>query len=212
MDKKIAVCVASLVAFCAALICMIYADYPGPDYHTNPPLPGEQIVDNGGADLGTGVPGSIHPVSPGSVFTAGGYISFEGLNISYDGDIFAITSGRNDIVLVSAVVVGVKKDGSYEVLQYPAFRGPDEAQYQKDMEENGWAIMEYTNMVRPGETLCAELSVFDFNAFDESYPPADIDGDGYYEIIFCVHPQSDESSVVVSTDDPESEVYKLPAE
>ena len=69
-----------------------------------------------------------------------------------------------------------------------------------------------TNIVRPGETLHAELSVFDFHAHDADNPDADIDGDGYWDIIFSAHLQDDDTSYTFSVDDPVSEVYKLPAE
>lgn len=152
---------------------------------------------------------SRHQISPGDVFDPGAYIDFEGLEITYDGDLFHVANNRDDIVRVSVMVVGVKKDGSYDAFQWPAFCGPDETQYQKDLEENGWAVKYPTNMVRPGETLAATLSIFDPG---DDYHKPDIDGDGYYDIVFSVHPQPDEDSSRVSTDDPVSDVYKLTAD
>ena len=66
-------------------------------------------------------------------------------------------------------------------------------------------------MIRPGEEYTASISAFDFNSVDKSYPKADVDGDGYYEIIFTVSPQPDENTIVTSTNDPVSDVYKVKA-
>lgn len=148
-------------------------------------------------------------MSPGSIFSPGGYIEFENLVIAYDGDSFSVKNNREDIVLVSVMVVGVKADGEYDLIQTAAFSGTDETQYQKDLDENGWAISRATNMVRPGETLDAKLYVFDFG---DEYPSPDIDNDGYYDIVFCVHPQDNEDIIQASTSDPVSEVYKIKAE
>ncbi len=113
---------------------------------------------------------------------------------------------------MSLMIVGVKSDGTYEMLQLPSFYGVDKTQYEEDMNENGWAIEHSTNMVRPGETLVVEYEIFDTSGFGEEYPAPDIDGDGYYDLVFMLSPQEDETSVIVSTSDPESAVYKLKAE
>lgn len=149
-----------------------------------------------------------YPLEPGDVFEPGGYISFADVQIQYDGEIFIIRNERDDIIRITSCIVGVKKDGTYESIQWPAFGGVDETQYGKDLAENGWAIKHVTNMVRPGETLNASMSIFDFG---DDYPSPDIDGDGYYDIIFTVSPQASEDSVRTSTSDPTSEVYKLKA-
>lgn len=147
-------------------------------------------------------------ITPGSEFSPGGYIEFEGVDISYDGDLFSVTNNREDAVRISVMVVGVRSDGEYDLIQIPAFNGTDETQYQMDLEENGWAVSQKTNMVRPDETLAAELSIFDFG---DDFPPPDIDKDGYYDIVFCLHPQESEETIQASTDDPTSAVYKLKA-
>lgn len=150
-----------------------------------------------------------HLISPCGIIDPGGYILFEDLAIAYDGDVFTVSNNREDIVRVSVMVVGVKKDGSYEMLQMPAFCGVDQTQYKKDLAENGWAIEHYSNMIMPNETLTAKLNIVDFGG---DFPAADVDNDGYYDIVFTVHPQKDENTISVSTADEESPVYKLPAD
>jgi hypothetical protein len=151
-------------------------------------------------------------LEPGEVFEPGGYIEIENVRISYkDGESFAIQNNRDDIIRITSCIVGVKKNGTYESLQWPAFGGTDEAQYKKDVEENGWAVKHSTNMVRPGETLNASMVIFNFDKFSEDYPAPDIDQDGYYDIIFTVHPQTSEDRIMTSKSDPESEIYKLKA-
>lgn len=147
-----------------------------------------------------------HPVSPGSVIDAGGYITFEGLDIFYDGESFSITNNREDIVRISAEVVGVKSNGDYDAFYWPAFYGTDETQYQLDSEENGWAVASPTNMIRPGETLVAKMYIYDLG---DDYPDPDIDHDGYYDILFTVHPQKSEDRIQAATSDPVSDLYKL---
>lgn len=150
-----------------------------------------------------------HLVYPGSVIDAGGYITFEGLDIFYNGESFSITSNREDVVRISAEVVGVKSNGDYDAFYWPAFYGTDETQYQLDLEGNGWAIETQTNMIRPGETLVATMYIYDLG---EDYPDPDIDHDGYYDIVFSVHPQKDDDSIQVSTSDQVSDLYKLAAD
>lgn len=151
-------------------------------------------------------------LSPGDLFEPGSYIAVDGVNILFDGQQFEIKNNREDIVRVTCQIVGLKNDGTYELLQMPQFGGVDEAQYEKDMQENGWAIEHLTNMIRPGETLVATMWVVDVSSFGGEYPSADFDGDGYYDIKFTISPQVSENSVRSSTSDPESEMYKLAAE
>lgn len=153
-----------------------------------------------------------HMIEPGEEFQAGSYIYFEDVEILYNGEAFEVRNDRSDYIRIFVYIVGVKADGTYELIQSQALSGVDEVQYEQDMAENGWAIEHITNLVRPGETLIAELEVFDFAAFGDEYPEADIDGDGYYDMIFSISPQSSETSITVSTSDPESEVYKLKAD
>lgn len=145
-------------------------------------------------------------LEPGGVFECGSYIEIESVQFLYDGASFIVQNNRDDIVRVSCCVVGVKKDGTYEDLQWPAFGGVDETLYEKDLAENGWAIKHVTNMVRPGETLIATMTIFNFG---NDFPDPDIDGDGYYDVVFTISPQTSEDSIMVSTSDPESEVYRL---
>lgn len=150
--------------------------------------------------------GEKHLLSPGQVFDAGGYVLVDGVEFLYDGERFCLTNNRTDFVRQNYYIVGVKANGAYDMIQSGSFNGVDEQQYQKDLQENGWAIKQGTNLIRPGETLIAEFSVFDFGG---DYPNPDIDGDGYYDIVFAIHPQQKEEGFRISTDDPESEVYKI---
>ena len=79
---------------------------------------------------------------------------------------------------------------------------------KKDMEENGWAIEKTTNRVRPGESLTATMSFFDFG---DDYYAWDIDEDGYYDLRFTLNEKIDETSVMVSTDSTKTDYYKLKA-
>ena len=145
------------------------------------------------------------------MFDTGGYIIIDNITITYDGEKFQVSNSGDSIVRITAEIVGVKRDGTYESIEIPSFVGVDKAQYAKDMEENGWVIEKDTNIVRPGETLYATLSVFDFSTVSEEYPKADIDEDGYWDIVFTVHSQRSEDTIVVSTDDVSSGPYKFPA-
>ena len=156
--------------------------------------------------------GTKHLLEKGGVFQKGSYILFEGVEILYNGETFEITNNRADLVRIGAAVVGVKADGTYEWILSPGFAGVDEYQYEKDLAENGWAIEKYVNLVRPGETLNATMQIFDFSSVIDGAPAADIDNDGYYDLVFSVYPQKSEDSFSFSTNDPTSDVYKLKAE
>ena len=147
-------------------------------------------------------------LSPGEEMVARSYILLEDVEFYYDGTEFTITNRRDDEVMFMAEIVGVKKDGSHELIGIPAFYGVDEVQYEKDLAENGWAIQKTTNRVQPGESLNAKMTIVDFG---KDYPAWDIDGDGYYDVIFTIHPQRNETTTVVSSDYPESAVYRLAA-
>lgn len=148
-------------------------------------------------------------LSPGGVFEQGKYINVANVQIMYNGKEFVVKNNRNDIIRISCGIVGVKKDGTYELLQFAAFGGVDEAQYEKDLNENGWATKHSTDRVRPGESLVASLTVVNFNDFGDEYIDPDVDHDGYYDIVFVISPQKGEKTVSASTDDPVSEVYKI---
>ena len=148
-------------------------------------------------------------LSPGEVFEVSKYIEIEGVEILYNGKSFLVTNNRTDMVRILCSVVGVKKDGTYDVIQMPSFSGVDKTQYEKDKSENSWAIEKLTNLVRPNETLEAKLDIFDFNAADSDYPKNDIDGDGYLDIMFTISPQVDEKTIMTSTNDFKSGIYKI---
>lgn len=145
----------------------------------------------------------------GEVFEQNCYIEYDNVRITYDGENFIIDNNSDSIMMISCGVYGKKKDGTYDWIGNPAFFGIDEKQYEKDMEENGWAIKKTTNRVRPGESLTATMTFFDFG---DDYYAWDIDEDGYYDISFTLSEQRDETSVVVSTADTETDYYRLKAE
>ncbi len=149
----------------------------------------------------------------GGVFEEGSYIVVSDVEILYQGradygEAFAITNSSKQPVVISASVVGVKSDGTVQKFQWPAFSGVDKWQYENDLQENGWAIEQYTNRVRVGETLEATMIITSM----DGYPEPDIDGDGYYDIVFTLYPQKDDDSLHFSTNAPESAVYKLRAD
>lgn len=146
---------------------------------------------------------------PGEVFETGKFIDVEGVQISYDGTTFFVQNNRTNMVRILCSIVGVKKDGTYDTIQLASFVGIDKTQYEKDKLENGWAIEQYTNLIRPNETLEAKLEVFDFNNANSDYPKNDIDNDGYLDIMFTISPQEDEKTIMTSTDDYKSETYKI---
>lgn len=148
-------------------------------------------------------------LSPGEVFEPGKYIEADGVEILYDGEHFLVTNNRTDLVRVLCSIVGVKNDGTYVTIQLTSFVGVDETQYERDKSDNGWAIERPTNLIRPGETLEASLTIFDFNEVDSSYPKNDVDNDGYLDIMFTISPQLDETSIRSSSDDFKSEIYKF---
>lgn len=60
------------------------------------------------------------------------------------------------------------------------------------------AIQQYTNKVRPKDSLTSSVEVFDF---EHGAPKPDIDNDGYYDLTFLFSPQDSMDSIQVSTDD-----------
>ena len=148
----------------------------------------------------------------GGVFKEGSYIVVSDIEILYHGktdygEAFSITNNSMRPIVITASVVGVKSDGTFQEFQWPAFSGVDKWQYENDLQENGWAIEQYTNRVRVGETLEATMTIISM----DGYPEPDIDGDGYYDIVFTIYPQKDDDSLQFSTNAPESAVYKLRA-
>lgn len=152
----------------------------------------------------------VNPImlSPGDIIVKNSFIVFEGVTILNTGEHFEVTNNREDIIRMSYNIIGTKKDGSYEILATAWVSGPDMTTYNKDLEENGWAIKHYTNMIRPGETLYANIDIIDIGFQD--LPSYDVDKDGYYDIKFVISPQVDENTIIVSSDDPKSETYRLP--
>lgn len=151
-------------------------------------------------------------LEPNEVFQNGSFIFFENVEIMYNSGSFEIQNNREDDVIVTMSIVGVKNDGSSVLLQLPAFGGVDQELVEKDIQENGWSVALPTNRVRAGKSLTATPTIFDFSGTSSDYPSPDIDGDGFYDITFTIHPQSSTDRVTISTSDVESDIYKLKAE
>lgn len=143
----------------------------------------------------------------GDVFEAGCYVNIDEVKIRYDGKYFIIINNSDTDVIVSCGFYGSKADGSYELVGYPAFYGIDEAQYEADKEQNGWALTNRTNRVKAHNSLVMTLEVYDIS----DWPDWDIDDDGYYDIDFTIYKQEDEDSIQTYTNAPKSDYYKLKA-
>lgn len=151
-----------------------------------------------------------HEISPKTAFDIGGYIECEGIYIGYEGDnTFLVENDTDTIYGIQCSVYGIKKDGTSEWIGTPSFAGVDKAKYEQEKEENGWAIEKLTNIVRPQESLEMTLDIYDLGS---DFPAWDIDGDGYYDISFILRPQENEDEWSFSTDDPQTDFYKLRVE
>lgn len=150
----------------------------------------------------------LYEIEAGGTFEPGAYIDIADVRIAYNGnDSFAVTNSGSDTIIIVAMVVGVKKDGSYDLISIPAFGGIDEEKYNQDKANNGWAVQQPTNRVNPGYTLNASMRIAELG---KDFPSPDIDEDGYYDLVFTISPQKSENGTQVSTDDQKSEIYKLP--
>lgn len=152
-------------------------------------------------------------LSAGDVFEKGTYIDISNVRLLYDGDMFLIQNSNTYPVRLSYTIVGMKKDGTFDEISMSALSGIDKTQYDNDLAENGWAIEQYTNLVRPNSTLEASL---DFSNsllyYSDEQVSNDIDNDGYIDLFFTVSPQKNEEQIVTSSDDPVSEIYKVKVE
>lgn len=164
-------------------------------------------------EVQSGYNGERHLLSPGQVIDAGGYIVLDGVEFLYDGEKFIVTNNRDDYILPYWDVVGVKKDGTHEDLLTGMLYGIDTDKYQKDYEENGWAVEHTKTFVKPGERMESMKSSFDTSSFMLFDVDADVDKDGYYDIVFRIIPQKDGENFVFSTENPgsESDVYRIAA-
>ncbi|MEA4921574.1 MAG: hypothetical protein VB078_11745 [Clostridiaceae bacterium] len=151
-----------------------------------------------------------YQIEVGGIFNPGAYIEISNVQIMYNGNnSFTATNNGEQIMMITVNVVGVKSDGTNELIECIPFGGVDEVQYENDKVANGWAIQQYTNKVRPKDSLTSTVEVFDFG---HGSPKPDIDNDGYYDLTFLFSPQDSMDSIHVSTDDPEAGPYKLPVE
>lgn len=152
---------------------------------------------------------------PGEVLLPGSYFEVADVTIEYTGSGVIFTNGRDDLVRIFGSIVGVKADGEQEYLSSLDFAWwDDEAQYSRDLEENGWAVMHKTNLLHPGESVEAELFPNGIHVSEDAEPgealfDLDVDGDGAYDVIFRISPQPSEDSLVVSTGNPVSDIYRL---
>lgn len=152
------------------------------------------------------IPKEIHA---GEVFEPGSFITAQNIKITYDGENFVLDNNNDCDYIVTCSVYGKKNDGEYTWIGTPAFYGIDQTQYNKDHDENGWAIADRTNRVRAHDRLTAKLEIYDFGGDD--VPAWDIDGDGYYDISFTFDKQPSNGHIQVSTSAPQSDYYRLKA-
>ena len=136
-------------------------------------------------------------------FTYEGYYKNEH-NLT-DTEHFTVTNNSNRDVKLTLLIVGTKKDGSYELLGTAAFGGIDWERYETDMKENNWATHHRTNTVESGGKLEVTADIMDFG---DSYS-MDVDRDGYYDVVFQVIPLNQEGGFTITGNEPESGVYKL---
>ena len=142
-------------------------------------------------------------LSPGDILDDGSQIVVSDVCFEYSDGEFTVTNNSERLVRVTGTIVGVKSDGSYEYVMSMSLAWTDEALYKKELEENGWAIKKTTNLLRPGESgvsapfpqgLYLVLTTPDAEDIDP-----DVDGDGFYDVVFTVSPQKNEDSLVFST-------------
>ncbi len=148
-------------------------------------------------------------LNSGDVFEKNSYIDVSGVRFLYDGKMFLVHNSNTFPVRLTYTIVGVKNDGSFDKISMSALSGVDKVKYEKDLSENGWAIEQYTNLVRANETLEASLELTEFLYFNEEFPSNDIDDDGYIDFYFTVSPQQNEEQIITSTDDTVSEIYRI---
>lgn len=152
----------------------------------------------------------LFEMKQGDVFEAGGYFSVDDVRVVYNGSQFIVENKSNDIYMITCSVYGQKSNGEYEELAMIFFAGPDETQYQKNKEENGWAVKQNTNKINPQETLVAEINVNGYVSFLAEIPKSfDIDNDGYYDIAFRFSKQENINSTTTSTCDKLSDYFKI---
>lgn len=184
---------------------------------------GQAIIETGKAYTGI-APVSIpkSPANAGDILTQNKTISIAGVDIVYDGyyeekpdnngdytvlwtapsEHFTVKNNNNYDVIVGYEIVGVKKDGTHELLLLSALVGNDQRKYDKDFAENGWAVMSQTTRINANSSMDCIAQIFEYGT------PLDIDSDGYYSIKFCIQKQSGDG-ISVSTDAPKSDVYRL---
>lgn len=198
MKRLFAIFCAAVLLFCGCSVKVVPA--PAQTTYTTPKQSAPKQEERKGVLL-----------SPGDEFQENDYIEFAGQTVKYvgyedDQYVFSITNDTEYFVCLSVSFVGVKKDGTYDFIGMPAFSGNDEKQYEKDLKENGWAVMKTKMGADPAETLTMYMTVFDFG---EGYVSFDPDNDGYYDLMFTAYPQEDPDSYHFSSSAPNSEIYKL---
>ena len=157
-----------------------------------------------------------------NLLQAGSVITFGGIDITYNGyyeaevDSLLITKGKtkvehftiknnNDVpVRVLWNIVGVKKDGTDEMLLSSVFSAFDKEQYDKDFKENGWAIEKQTADIAANSTMKTEVKFISPFASKEDL---DVDKDGYYDIKFTVTLIKD--GYISSANMYTSDIYKI---
>ncbi|MEA4921575.1 MAG: hypothetical protein VB078_11750 [Clostridiaceae bacterium] len=116
----------------------------------------------------------------------------------------AQNTGEKNISVILEIV-GVKKDGTYDFLGTGVFGGVDQALYDKELKENGWAVEKYTNKVDAGSSLNAYANILDIG---DQYS-MDVDSDGYYDVMFSIITLNEKGGFTITGEEPVSEIFKL---
>lgn len=148
-------------------------------------------------------------IAPGDTIAVGNVIFvYDGYYKSeHDGVLsehFLVTNKEDYDIKILLIVVGVKKDGSNEFLGTGTLYGIDWDLYNKELRENGWALRHGTNTVKEGKTLTAMAKILDFGDYS-----MDVDGDGYYDVMFEVVRIRENGDFMITGSEPVSEVFKL---
>lgn len=144
----------------------------------------------------------------GNVIEDGAYFYVNNVKFQYSNGYFDITNNSDRIVMVFCGILAAKEDGSYELQQMAGFHGIDPAIYNPDIDESKVSFQYYTKSIRPGETLHASVSMSKWYIMEDTI--LDIDNDGNCDLMFYVHPTSNEDVLDVTEDFFVSIMFKMP--
>jgi hypothetical protein len=157
-------------------------------------------------------------VYPVGLLMSGDVVSSNDVDITYNGkgtDQFGIScftytvknnSDKGVIIMVN--YIATKKDGTEVDLGMTALVGDNLELYNKDLEENGWAVMEQTSYVPPNSSM--NLTSQGFKLFEAFGGSMDVDNDGYVELYFTLNFQNNADTLIFSTNPPKTDTYVIP--